>query len=123
MVVQVAARTFAVVAGVHERYRRIDEAAPDRGHVGHGVEQGVGRGRRCLIDPGSRGFGGKIPPVGVGEPRQRGHVELIGGRGGRGVQEAFAVVVQNVLAVVGAVEQRRGGLPQSAQEGDRFGEK
>ena len=82
----------------------------------------MGRGGRRGVCLGGSGLVGEILPVSVGEPRQRSDVELVGRRRGRSVQEAFAPVVEDVLAVVGAVEQRRRSPAQSAQVLDRFRE-
>lgn len=107
VVVQITARPGAVVARVDQRHARVDVIPPDRSHVGHGVEQRVGRGGYRGVCLGGSGLVGEILPVSVGEPRQRSDVELVGRRRGRSVQEAFAPVVEDVLAMVGAVEQRR----------------
>ena len=107
VVVQVAARSRAVEIGAYERDLRREEPSADRSHVGHRVKQRVSRRGSRLVGLGGGGLFGEMGPVILREPGQRRHVELIGRRRGRGVQEAFAVVVDQVFAVVRAVEQGR----------------
>ena len=86
------------------------------------MEQRMGRGGHRGVCLGGSGLVGEILPVSVGEPRQRSDVELVGRRRGRSVQEPFAPVIEDVLAVVGAVEQRRRSPAQPAQVLDRLRE-
>ena len=103
VVVQIEARRIPVVGVVDERDRRVEVLRPDGGHVGHRMEQGVRRGGRLAVPFGGSHLLGEVLPVLVGEPAQRGDVNLIGGRRRRGVQEAAPAVVEDILAVVGAV--------------------
>lgn len=109
VVVQVEPGGIPVEIGTDERDLRREITSLDRGHVGHRVEEGMCRGRGRFVGASRGDLFGEEPAVILREPGQRGHVELIGGRGGRGVEEAFAPVVDQVLAVVRTVEHCRGG--------------
>ena len=56
--------------------------------------------------------------VAFGEPYEQGHVELVDRRAWRGVEKEFALVVKDVFAMVGGVEQRGRGVvaPQLGDE-------
>ena len=118
VVVQVEPGTRAVEIPAEERGPGIGIGAADRSHVGHRVEQRRGVGRSRAVRPGGGDLFREQLPVAVGKPGQRRHPELVGRRGGRGVQKPVPGIVEQVLAMVGAVEQGRHGIRFGAQEAD-----
>ena len=67
-------------------------------------------GGHALTAVGTEGgsLGRTQPPVGRRHPDEQRHVELVIGRYGRGMEELLTAVVEDVLAMVGGVEQGRG---------------
>ena len=96
-------KTFAHIGAAYAR------------HVRDGMEYGGGGGEESGIGPRRRNLFAEALRILVRHPTETRHVQLVVGQMRRGVQKPAGRVVEQILAVVGTVHQRRAGAAAGEQ--------
>ncbi len=122
VVIEIITRSPPVERGTDQRHGIPDIRTADGGDLRHGMEQGVGIGGNVGIGGGRLGDPGECGTVIGRKPGERSDPQLISRSGGRSVEKTLPLVVEQILAVVGAIEHGGRHAAERTEVSDGLGE-